>query len=59
MRDGEWKLIRFFEDGHEELYNLKEDIGETRNWADEEQEKPEDLSAKLTARQEETEALIP
>ena len=29
VRDGDWKLIRFFEDGHEELYNLKEDIGET------------------------------
>ena len=27
VRDGDWKLIRFFEDGHEELYNLKEDIG--------------------------------
>ena len=59
MRDGDWKLIRFFEDGHEELYNLKEDIGETRNLADSEPEKRAELSAKLTAWQEEIEALIP
>ena len=32
--DGDWKLIRFFEDGPEELYNLKEDIGEAKNLAD-------------------------
>jgi arylsulfatase A-like enzyme len=28
VRYGNWKLIRFFEDGKEELYNLKDDIGE-------------------------------
>ena len=33
MRDGDWKLIRFFEDGHEELYNLKNDPGELNNLA--------------------------
>ena len=59
VRDGDWKLIRFFEDGHEELYNLKEDIGETRNLADTEPEKTAELSAKLTAWQDEIEALIP
>ena len=59
VRDGDWKLIRFFEDGHEELYNLKEDIGETKNLADPEQEKRAELSAKLTVWSEEIEALIP
>ena len=59
MRDGDWKLIRFFEDGHEELYNLKEDIGETTNLVDSEPEKTAELSAKLTAWSEEIEALIP
>ena len=59
MRDRDWKLIRFFEDGHEELYNLKEDIGETRNLANLEPEKRDELSAKLTEWQEEIEALIP
>ena len=59
MRDWNWKLIRFFEDGHEELYNLKEDIGETKNLTDSEPEKRAVLSAKLTAWSEEIEALIP
>ena len=34
MREGEWKLVRFFEDNHVELYNLTEDISETRDLAD-------------------------
>ena len=42
---------------HEELYNLKEDIGETRNLADSEPEKREELSAQLTAWSEEIEGL--
>ena len=28
IRKGDWKLIKYFEDGTNELYNLKEDIGE-------------------------------
>jgi arylsulfatase A-like enzyme len=28
IRSGPWKLIHYFEDGHDELYNLDEDIGE-------------------------------
>jgi arylsulfatase A-like enzyme len=28
LRDGDWKLIRFFEDNRTELYNLASDIGE-------------------------------
>ncbi len=31
IREGNWKLIEFFEDHHQELYNLKEDIGEKNN----------------------------
>jgi arylsulfatase A-like enzyme len=39
VRQGEWKLIRFFCDNADqtdrfELYNLKEDLGETKNLAD-------------------------
>lgn len=33
MRAGDWKLIEFFEDDRVELYNLKDDIGETRDLA--------------------------
>ena len=59
MRDGDWKLIRFFEDGHVELYNLKEDIGETRNVLAENAEVGAKLAKLLTDWQEEIEALIP
>jgi arylsulfatase A len=31
VRKGDFKLIEFFEDDHLELYNLREDIGETRD----------------------------
>ena len=35
VRDGQWKLIEFFEPGRSiELYNLKDDIGEKNNLAD-------------------------
>jgi arylsulfatase A-like enzyme len=34
VRSGDWKLIEFFEDGRLELFNLKDDIGETTNLAD-------------------------
>jgi len=33
VRQGDFKLIEFYEDGRLELFNLKEDLGETRNLA--------------------------
>ena len=36
MRDGDWKLIENYEDGSLELYNLKNDVGETNNLASKE-----------------------
>ncbi|MFP4054718.1 MAG: sulfatase [Phycisphaerae bacterium] len=35
VREDEWKLIEFFEDGRVELYDLNEDIGEEHNLAGE------------------------
>ena len=32
-RVGDWKLIRFYESGREELYNLREDSGEQHDLA--------------------------
>ncbi|NEW81290.1 MAG: sulfatase [Mariniphaga sp.] len=29
IRKGDWKLIYYYDDGHEELYNLKSDLSET------------------------------
>ncbi|MHC4171535.1 MAG: sulfatase [Planctomycetota bacterium] len=34
VRQGDWKLIEFFEDGKVELYNLADDIGEKNNLAE-------------------------
>jgi len=39
MRYGKWKLHEYFEDGAYELYDLSEDIGETRNLAGSQPEK--------------------
>ena len=33
IRDGDWKLIEFFEDGRTELYNLRDDIGQRHDLA--------------------------
>ncbi len=47
IRLGDWKLIHYYEDGHEELYNLKTDISETTDLAAENQDKVKELSGKL------------
>jgi len=40
---GRWKLIEFFDDGHLELYNLEDDIGEKNNLAEEMPRKTKEL----------------
>ena len=35
IRKGNWKLLNFFESGDIELYNLKDDVSESKNVADE------------------------
>jgi arylsulfatase A-like enzyme len=59
VRKGDWKLIRFFEDGHEELFNLERDPGETMNLAGVESKTRAELSALLATWAEEVEAQIP
>lgn len=49
IRDGDWKFLRFYSDGREELYNLKEDLGETNNLIAAMPEKAEELKAQLDA----------
>ena len=46
---GDWKLMEFLEDGRLELYNLRDDIGESRNLAAERPEKARELHARLVA----------
>jgi arylsulfatase A-like enzyme len=59
VRDGDYKLIEFFEDGRLELYNLREDIGEERNLADEQPDRTKQLHEKLVAWRASVEAKIP
>jgi uncharacterized sulfatase len=48
VRQGDWKLIEFFEDGHCELYNLARDPGETRDLAEDHPQKVAELRRLLT-----------
>ncbi|WP_129664012.1 sulfatase [Phytoactinopolyspora endophytica] len=47
VRDGDWKLVHFFEDGHDELYNLREDVAEERNVHSQELRRADSLAACL------------
>ena len=49
IRDGDWRLVHFYEDGRTELYNLAEDVGEERDMVSERPDKAEELLAKLDA----------
>jgi arylsulfatase A-like enzyme len=59
IRMGDWKLIEHFEDPHIELYNLADDIGESRNLAASNPTKARELHAHLTSWQKSTSAAIP
>ena len=47
VRKGDFKLIEYYEDGRTELYNLKRDIGETTDLAEDMPEKAEELGNML------------
>jgi arylsulfatase A-like enzyme len=49
IHDGDFKLLEFFENGGVELYNLRDDIGESRDLAAKMPDKVKDLRAKLAA----------
>ena len=49
IQAGDWKLMEFFEDGRLELYNLRDDIGETKNLAAAMPDKTKELHAKMLA----------
>jgi arylsulfatase A-like enzyme len=59
VRAGDFKLMEFFEDGRLELYNLREDLGETRNLAESMPEKAAKLQAMLHAWQRQVGAKLP
>ncbi|MGC4004812.1 MAG: sulfatase [Pirellulales bacterium] len=59
VRDGDWKLHEFYEDGRVELYDLKNDIGEKHDLAKSNPAKTHELLAKLHAWQKEIKAPLP
>ena len=59
IRVGDWKFIQYYEDGRQELYNLKNDIGETKNLAERMPEKAAEMKARLDAMLKEHGAKIP
>ncbi len=59
VREGDWKLIEFFEDGRLALYNLRDDIGEDNNVAAKHPDITGPLAAKLAAWRESIDAEIP
>jgi hypothetical protein len=59
MREGDWKLIEFFDEGTAELYNLKTDLSEKNNLAQAEPERLKAMQAKLAAWRSETGAYMP
>jgi uncharacterized sulfatase len=59
VRWGDWKLIEYFEDGHLELYNLKDDPGETTDLAERQPERAQRLRDRLGAWRRDVGAQLP
>ena len=64
VRKGDWKLIRFYADNDDqtnrfELYNLKDDIGETKNLAAALPDKVNELNALIEQHLKDTGAVVP
>jgi arylsulfatase A-like enzyme len=59
IRSGDWKLQEFFEDGRVELYNLRDDLGQTNNLAQKLPDKAKELQARLAAWRQEINAPMP
>ncbi|WP_020602958.1 sulfatase [Spirosoma spitsbergense] len=60
VRDGDWKLIEWFEDGRGlELYNLSSDIGEQKNLAASNPAKVRELHDKLVSWRKAVDARLP
>jgi arylsulfatase A-like enzyme len=59
MREGNWKLIQFYNDNHVELYNLQADIEERHDLANIFPQKTAELLHKLTRWKRKTHAKMP
>ena len=59
VRAGDWKLIEFYENMRVELYNLKEDLGETSDLASANPAKADELRTRLHRWREAVDAQMP
>lgn len=59
IRSGDFKLHQFYEDGRVELYNIRADIGETKDLAKSNPSKTKELKDKLEAWKQKTSAPVP
>jgi arylsulfatase A-like enzyme len=59
IREGDWKLIEFYEDSHLELYNLSNDIGEKQNLAARYPDRARAMHAKLAVWRKSVHAQMP
>ncbi len=59
VRNGDWKLIHYWEDGHDELYNIVEDVSEQNDLAQSNPDRVASLRTELDAWLVETKAAIP
>jgi len=59
IRVGDWKLLHFYEDGRNELYNLAGDMAEARNLAVSNPKETKLLRGRLTKYLEDVEARLP
>ncbi len=59
VRRGDWKLIRFYENGREELYHLATDVSESADQASNQTEIRNELSASLDVWLDQVDARLP
>lgn len=59
IRDGDWKLIEWYEDGKLELFNLRDDIGEQTNLAGRQPQRVARLLGKLNTWRRDVKAVMP
>ena len=59
VRDGDWKLIEWFEDGSLELFNLRDDLSEKKSLTTAEPAKAKEMQARLAKWRTEMNALMP
>jgi arylsulfatase A-like enzyme len=59
IRQGDWKLLEYFEDHHLELYNIKDDLSESKDLAREMPDRAKDLQQRLAAWRQNVGAQLP